>query len=346
MGETLISRGHKVMLLISRKEIDALATQERHEFQIETIPGVGLPRIFSPAIFGFLNQLRGAFAQCRSLYGSFLPDAVLGMGGFTSTAPILAARFHGVATFLHESNAIPGKANRLNARLVNRVLLGFDECCLFFPKKRCEVTGTPVRTSLTQRIPKNDALGLFGLAAGMKTLLVMGGSQGAHGINAAILNCLPALRELSMQVIHLTGAQDEAKAREAYAQAGIPAFVAAFHHRMEEAYSAADVAVARSGAASVTELSYFGIPSILIPYPFAAEDHQTLNARIAERAGAAIVLAESDAGRESLASILRRTLSDPGQLSAMSAAAKRMGVRDAAEKVADALLQYCQRHLP
>ena len=154
-----------------------------------------------------------------------------------------------------------------------------------FPSGKCDVTGTPVRESLATRLEKSAALAKFSLTPERKTLLVMGGSQGAHGINQALANALPQLRESPLQVIHLTGRDDEAMMRESYASAGVPAFVAAFHHRMEEAYSAADLAIARSGAASLTELSHFALPSVLIPLPTAAEDHQTLNARVLARYG-------------------------------------------------------------
>src|SRR4029077_9587708 len=117
---------------ISEKEIDALATQGRTEFRIEKLPGIGMPKLFSLSFFGFLRGFLSGLNRCRALYREFKPDAVLGMGGFTSTAPILAARLRGIPSFLHESNAIPGKANKLNARLAEQVLLGFEECAQYF----------------------------------------------------------------------------------------------------------------------------------------------------------------------------------------------------------------------
>src|SRR5262249_9111806 len=196
---------------------------------------------------------------------------------------------------------------------VTRVLLGFEDCAKFFPGADYTVTGTPIRTSLAKKVEKIQALAAFDLTPGRATLLVMGGSQGAHGINQALSNALPSLASHAVQVIHLTGKQDEQMMRESYARAGIPAFVAAFHHRMEEAYSAADFAISRSGAASLTELSHFALPSILIPYPFAAEDHQTLNAKVFERAGAAALLNERETRGENLAEKLLWFLYDPGR---------------------------------
>ena len=341
VAEVLVQREHRVMLIISEKEIDSLATQGRGEFRIERVPGVGIQSKSPLALVKFALKFRAGLAQVKALYRDFQPHAVLGMGGFTSTAPILAGRARKVPTFVHESNAIPGKANKLNARLVTRVLLGFEECAKFFPAGKCEITGTPIRTSLVERVEKVKALATFNLTPGRPTLLVMGGSQGAHGINQALIAALPKLASHALQIIHLSGSADETLLRESYAKAGLPAFVAAFHHHMEEAYSAADFAIARSGAASLTELSHFALPGILIPYPFAAEDHQTLNANIFECAGAATLLKERETSGENLAEKLRWFLDDPARLSEMSARSASLAPQQAAERVADTILKFC-----
>ena len=341
VGEVLIARGHRVMLIISEKEIDSLATQGRGEFRIERVPGVGMQSKSPVALVKFALKFRAGLGQVKALYRDFAPSAVLGMGGFTSTAPILAGRARKIPTFVHESNAIPGKANRLNGRLVTRVLIGFEECAQFFPAGKCEVTGTPIRTSLTERLEKTKALAAFGLTPGKSTLLVMGGSQGAHGINQALINALPQLTGRPLQIIHLTGKQDETLMRESYTRAGLPAFTAAFCHQMQEAYSAADFTIARSGAASLTELSQFALPGILIPYPFAAEDHQTFNAKIFERAGAATLLPERETTGENLAKKLLWFLDDPARLSEASARSASLAPHAAAGRVADTILKYC-----
>jgi UDP-N-acetylglucosamine--N-acetylmuramyl-(pentapeptide) pyrophosphoryl-undecaprenol N-acetylglucosamine transferase len=315
--------------------VDALATKDRTEFRFEKLPSIGLPKIFSPAIFGFLKRFNDSLAPCRRLYRKFQPHAVLGMGGFTSTAPILAGRMRGIPTFVHESNAIPGKANRLNARMTNAVLLGFEACARYFPKSLCHITGTPIRKSLTRRIPREEALAAFGLSPDRKTLLIMGGSQGAHGINQAAIKALPLLKELPLQVIHLTGPNDDQVAAANYRREEIPAHVAAFCHQMEFAYSAADLALSRSGAASLSELSHFGIPSLLIPYPFAAENHQVLNAAIFSRAGAAVVVEQGQVSVETFSREIGGLLRDEARLQAMSRAAQSLAPQDAAQAVAD-----------
>lgn len=339
VAEVLHQRGHEVMLFVSEKEIDSLALSTRSQFRFEKLPVIGLPSLYSPAIFGFIRRFSESLSRCRSIYESFKPQAVLGMGGFTSTAPILAGRLRGASTFIHESNAVPGRANRLTARMVRAVLLGFKECAPFFPKARTEVTGTPIRTEL-QRLDRSVALAKLGLCGDLPTLLVMGGSQGASGINQAIIKSLPSLRDLSLQVIHLSGARDQRLVADNYRRENIPAFVAAFHHRMEEVYSAADLAVARAGAASLAELAFFALPGILIPFPHATDDHQTRNAEIFVRAGAAILLRESEIHEDGLARKIQELIRDRPKLRRMSEICSRLAPKDAADRVVTTIEKY------
>lgn len=338
VAESLRDRGHEVMLFVSEKEVDTLALSGR-AFRFEKLPTVGLPSLYSPAIFGFLRRFNESLSLCRSIYRKFKPQAVLGMGGFTSTAPILAGRMRGVPTFIHESNAIPGKANRLTARMVRAVLLGFKECAPFFPKVRTEVTGTPIRTEL-KRLDQPMAREKLGLRPDLTTLLVMGGSQGASGINQAIIKSLPALHDVPLQVIHLSGARDERLVADNYQRENIPAYVSAFHHRMEEIYSAADLSVARSGAASLAEFAFFGLPGILIPYPYAADDHQSRNAQIFVQANAAILLKESELSGDLLARKIKDLVGDMQKVRRMSENCSRLAPKDAAGRVAATLEKY------
>jgi len=310
VAEVLKNRGHEVLLLISEKQIDTIAVGNRKEFRIQKIPAVGLTKLVSMQFFSFLMKFMSGLAACLRTYRLFKPEAVLGMGGFTSTGPILAGRITGLPTFIHESNAIPGKANRLNALLSEKVLLGFEECARYFPNKIVEVTGTPIRDSLRSPVDRSQALKNLRLKSGLRTVLVMGGSQGAHGINEAVVAVLRQFVEKEVQFIHLTGKEDANYVYECYRREGIPAFVSAFYDRMEEAYTVADLAVARSGAASLTELSYFGLPTILIPYPLAAENHQFLNAQIFARHDVAEVLEESRVNGDTLGSLIDKFLNN------------------------------------
>ena len=342
VAEVLRERGHEVLLFVSEKEIDSLALSTRSQFRFEKLPTVGLPSIYSPAIFGFIRRFTESLSRCRSIYQKFKPQVVLGMGGFTSTAPILAGRMRGISTLVHESNAIPGKANRLAGKMVRAVLLGFKEAAQFFPKVRTEITGTPIRNEL-KRLDRQSARLKLGLQPDVTTMLVMGGSQGASGINQAMVKSLPLLREAALQVIHLSGSRDERLVAENYRRERIPAFVAAFHHHMEEVYSAADFAVARAGAASLAEIASFELPSILIPFPYAANDHQTRNAEIVARTGAAFVLKESDLTPELLAQKIRDTIAHPEQLRRMSEKSAQLAPRDAANRVATTMEKYTQQ---
>jgi UDP-N-acetylglucosamine--N-acetylmuramyl-(pentapeptide) pyrophosphoryl-undecaprenol N-acetylglucosamine transferase len=338
VAESLRDRGHEVMLFVSEKEVDTLALSGR-AFRFEKLPTVGLPSLYSPAIFGFLRRFSESLSLCRSVYQKFKPEVVLGMGGFTSTAPILAGRMRGIATLIHESNAIPGKANRLTARLVRAVLLGFKECAAFFPKVQTEVTGTPIRTEL-KRLDRQSAREKLGLRADLTTLLVMGGSQGASGINQAIIKSLPSLHQVPLQIIHLSGTREERLVADNYRRENIPAYVSAFHHQMEEVYSASDFTVARSGAASLAEFAFFGLPGILIPFPYASDDHQSRNAQIFVRANAAILLKESDLSGDLLARNIKELVADVRKIQRMSENCSRLAPKDAAGRVAATMEKY------
>ena len=339
VAEVLQERGHEVMLLVSEKDIDAVALSGRTNFRVEKLPTVGLPSPFSPALFGFTRRFIESLSLCRSLYRRFKPHAVLGMGGFTSTAPVLAGRIRGIATFIHESNAVPGKANRWTARMVNTVMLGFKECAPFFPKTRTEITGTPVRIELVH-LDRADARRKLGLQEDLPTLLVMGGSQGASGINQALIKALPFLQGVSLQVIHLSGTRDERLVADNYRRENVPAYIGVFHHRMEEVYSASDLVVARAGAASLAEFAAFSLPGILIPFPYAADDHQTRNAEIYTHAGAAILLKQSEISGELLARTIRELMQSPERLQQMSGNCTRLAPKDAAGRVATTMEQY------
>jgi UDP-N-acetylglucosamine--N-acetylmuramyl-(pentapeptide) pyrophosphoryl-undecaprenol N-acetylglucosamine transferase len=342
VAEALIGRGHKILLLISEKQIDATAVCDRKEFQVEKIPAVGAPRILSTQVFSFSAKFLKGLNACRKIYRSFAPRVVLGMGGFTSTAPILAGRMAGVSAFIHESNAIPGKANLLNARMCNKVLIGFAECARYFPKSAMEVTGTPIRSSLRAPVDRRTALRNLGLSENLKTVLVMGGSQGAHGINEAVITSLPRFDGNRVQFIHLTGKEDEQRVSQCYRNAGIYAFVSAFYHRMEEVYSVADVAVARSGAATLTELSYFDLPAILIPYPFASENHQLLNAEIFAKNSVAKVLEESRVQGEALVSSMEQFLKEGVRMISPRDRPHALGPGIAANRIAEIIERSCK----
>lgn len=340
VAEVLRGQGHDVLLFISEKEIDARALRAHPDLPNEKIPSIGMPAFFSPAMVAFLRRLRASLKKCGRAYDRDRPDAVLGMGGFTSIAPLIAARRRGIPAFLHESNAIPGKANRLAAIFCRAVLLGFDDCAIHFGRRPTRTTGTPIRRDLCSgSVTRAAAREALGLDPSRATLLVMGGSQGAAGLNALMTQSVTRLAPAGLQIVHLAGERDMETVRAAYAAVGLPARVLPFCDRMQEIYPAADLAVSRSGAASLGELSWFGLPSVLVPFPYAAEDHQRLNAEIFVRAGAARMLAEKGATGESLAGLVLSLLESPESLATMSAAARALAPQDAAASVAAVLTQ-------
>jgi len=335
VAQELAARGHQAMLIVSEKAIDTTALRAHPEFRAEKLPSIAMPPVLSPAFVRFLQRFWESTSLCRHIYKKFRPDVVLGMGGFTSTPPILAARRLRIPCLVHESNAIPGKANRFSARFCSKILLGFEETRDFFPHGECLFTGTPVRRSIGKRIPREQALVRFGLDPARKTVLVMGGSQGAAGINQLLFRVANRLAAISAQVIHLTGDRDDRLAVANYLREQLPSHVAVFHETMEEAYSAADLVVSRAGASSLNEISHFGLASVLVPYPFAADNHQEANAKIFVRHGAAEMVLESESTAGNFGNLLVNLLQDDARREAMAQAASKLQPRDADRRVAD-----------
>jgi len=335
VGEVLSARGHNVTLLISEKKIDSIAASGHKELRFEKMPFLAMPRPWSPKMIGFLTGLWKGMAQCRKIIRDNEVSVVLGMGGFTSFAPLYAGKKEKCRTLIHESNAIPGKANKLNARYADTVLCGLDACKPFFPKHDdVRTVGTPVRSSM-RTASKDDPHEFFKLDKTKKTLLIMGGSQGARGVNRVVGSTLEQFEKMGIQVLHIAGPTDYEEVRDVYAKHPLlPQHVAAFCHRMDMAYRVADLAIARSGASSMSELAWFGVPSLLVPYPFAADDHQTRNAEVFHETGAARMLTEKELNADVLADAVREILLTPKKADEMKRAANKMAVRDAAEKIA------------
>src|SRR5271154_4222991 len=342
VAEELRDRGHDTLLLVSPKQIDAVALEGAKDQQSHALPGIGWPGILSPRVFTFGMNLLSSWRECGQVYRDFQPTAVVGMGGFTSAIPLLLGRHLQLPTLIHESNAIPGRVTKMIAPWVNKTLLGFESCANYLRKAHCVVTGTPVRRGLA-RIDRAVAAEKFGLNPALPILLIMGGSQGAHGINQLVLKTLPMWhgnRE-EVQFVHLAGQADANIAEINYRRQRLTAVVQAFSTEMEHFYSLADVVISRSGAASLTELSHYGLPSVLIPYPAAADDHQSLNARVFDQAGASRTLIESKTTPETLHEVVAEILAKSELRGAMAAAARSLAGVDAAKRVAEEIEASC-----
>jgi UDP-N-acetylglucosamine--N-acetylmuramyl-(pentapeptide) pyrophosphoryl-undecaprenol N-acetylglucosamine transferase len=330
VAEELEKRGHRVVVLISEKKIDELATRGHEGLRFERMPSVAMPRPWSPRMISFVGRLGLAVKSSWSLQREVSADVVLGMGGFTSAPPLMAARWAGRRTMIHESNAVPGRANRFCARFADVILLGMAACSAHFPGKETQVVGTPVRRSLEQEVSRDGARRSFGVREDRATVLVIGGSQGALGINEAIMRSLDRLAAAEIQVIHLAGPSGLEAVEAAYREHRVTAHVAAFCHDMAMAYAAADLVVARAGASTLTELSYLGLPSVLVPFPYAADDHQTRNGEVAARAGAAELVPEGELEGARLGEMVVGLMGDKERLGRMAEASASLSTRDAA----------------
>ena len=343
VAQALRNRGHESLLLISEKEIDALASEGYSELKFEKVPAIGLPKLLSPAALKFGFRFVSTYRRCAGIVKSFDADAVLGMGGFTSMPPIMAGRRRKMKAFIHESNAIPGKANRLTARWVDTVLLGLEECAQHFPGRETRTVGTPLREAMTAAVDRAEALEFFGFDRDeKKTIFIMGGSQGARGVNRGVAEALSEFDPEGVRIIHITGKGEYETVKEALGKSDIEHYISPFCPRMELGYELADLAIARSGASSLTELAAFGVPSILIPYPYAAEDHQTRNAEVFSKRKAAILMKEEELSRRCLGKVVNDLFEDPQTLARLGDAMSELAVRDAAENICDMIEESCR----
>lgn len=340
VAEQLVKRGCAVTLLVSPKEIDQQAVKLARGMEIATLPAVGLQnRNYLSFGYSFIRSLSAA----KKIFRGRRPAAALAMGGFTSAPPILAARRWGAKTFLHESNTIPGRANRWLSRFVNECFIGFPQAAKRLHNRNVTLTGTPVRPQFQPRDAASCRTAL-GLEPNCATVLVMGGSQGASGINELVVNSLRLLTSRRpLQFLHLTGPGDVEKARRAYAEIGVPAVVHAFLAEMELALGAATVAISRSGASSLAELAAVGVPSVLIPFPAATDNHQFFNAKAFEETGAARLLEQKVATPESHVRVLLELVDDGDVRDGMQAALAKWHKPQAAEQIAETMLKLIAR---
>ena len=272
-----------------------------------------------------LIDLPSAIADAWRIIGDFRPEVVIGVGGYASGPAMLAAALTGHPTLVFEPNVVPGFANRVVAPMVSAAAVHFEETCQYF--RRCTVTGVPVRHAFFEIPPKQG---------GSPTLLVFGGSQGAAAINRTVMEAVPELcrRVPSLHFIHQTGEKDYQSAQPVYLHAGASAEISPFIDKMPEAFARADLLVCRSGASTVAEVTAAGKPAIFVPFPRAADDHQRRNAEALERAGAAILLPESELTPEKLVDSVVSVLNDPARLAEMSRAARTLSHPDAAQQIA------------
>jgi UDP-N-acetylglucosamine--N-acetylmuramyl-(pentapeptide) pyrophosphoryl-undecaprenol N-acetylglucosamine transferase len=341
VAEQLKQRGCAVALLVSPKDVDQEAVKSARGMEIVTLSAVALQ---NRNYLSFARSFWQSWRASRNFFKSRPPRAVLAMGGFTSAPPVLAAGKFGARTFLHESNTIPGRANRFLARFVDEAFVGFPSAAARLRARKVTTTGTPVRPQFQPGEPA-PCRAAFRLESNRPTILVMGGSQGASGINDMILSALPLLgnRTSAWQWLHLTGPGDVEKVEQAYAARGFKAVVKPFLVEMDMALGAATIAVSRAGASSLAEIAAVRLPSLLVPYPTAADNHQFYNARAFEATGAARLLEQKNATPEKVAALLCELIEGPAARAKIQAALAQWHAPKAAEQIAEIILEAVAR---
>lgn len=304
-------------------------------WKLELIEVSGLKTVgVVKAILG-LVRIPKAMWQARRLIKRHRPDVVLGVGGYASGPVVLAARLMGVPTAILEQNSIPGLANKILGKVVRAVFLAFDETRRFFPEKKIVMSGNPIRRDIAAALM--SAASADAPAARAPRVFIFGGSQGAVKLNEIVADAMVLLGERGVRptIVHQTGQQGLEDAERRYREGGIEADCRAFIVDMAAEYRQADLVIARSGATTVAELGVVGIPAILVPYPYAADNHQEINARELVDAGAARMFRQAELTPERLADELAGLLSDPPTLERMGSAMKALGRPRASATIAD-----------
>ena len=331
-------RGCDVAVLISPKEVDQQAVKTATGVTIHTLPAVGLQN--NNYLPFFLSFGKSFFAAWK-IFKRRHPDAVLAMGGFTSAPPVFAAKDSAAKTFLHESNTIPGKSNRFLSRFVDAAFIGFPEAAARLKTKNAIVTGTPVRPQFQIGDVEKKRIAL-GLEPSLPTVLVVGGSQGARGLNDLVLSALPLLAQKNWQWLHLTGAADFGKVQAAYAKLGLKAVVKPFLAEMDLALGAATACFSRAGASSLAEIAAMRLPSVLVPLPTAAENHQFFNAAAFEKTGAAKLLDQKNSPPEKVAAVISELMENESVRLQIQSTLAQWHAPNAATEIAEKILEAIQ----
>ena len=330
-------------------DIEILFVGAKGKMEMEKVPQAGY-KIEGLDIAGFDRssliknislpiKLIKSFWQVKQIFKTFKPDAAFGVGGYSSFPVLKYAQQKGIPTFIHESNAFAGKSNILlgkNATLVMVAATGMEK---FFPKEKIVVTGNPIRSKITEtaKISRQDAVKAFGLDVSKKVVFAMGGSLGAKSINESVDAGISSILENDLQLIWQTGKLYEEQAKQSASnKTGV--YTSTFISDMETAYGAADFIVSRAGAMSVAELCVVGKPVIFVPFPFAAEDHQTANAKSLVDKNAALMISDSDV-RSKLISELLKLNNDTTKAETLSRNIKESAVASADVTIADLIIK-------
>ena len=342
-AEVLRRQGHQVELWLAGKDIESSAVK-RWPGVKHTIQAQGFQDGISFKAVTTALRLAQAVREARREMSSHPPDALLAMGSYACIPPAVAALSLRIPLLLHESNVIPGRAIGFLAVCATEVGACFEESRHYLRRARVEITGFPLRSEL---VAAARATSYAPRRSGRFQILVMGGSRGSTPLNDIFTQAAVHLKKVEshFHIIHLAGTQDAERIRKFYQDADIPATVHAFVQNMAEVYSLADIAICRAGAATCAELSCFGIPALLVPYPYAARDHQMENAQAMERVGAADLVREADLEPEWLAEYLEGSMNTPARLLRISRVIRQRSHMRAAEELAGRMVAVASERM-
>ena len=339
-----LAGGVRAMFVTTGRPIEDTVLGKRH-FETTRISAAGMK---GASVFGKLRSavlLVSGIFEARAILKHFAPHAVVGMGGYSSAPVVLAAWMMRIPRVIHEQNRIAGVTNRVLGRFATRVFVSFPDTAIGGAKNKTLYTGYPVRPEIGPKDDSSEDTDNDGAHEKRKPLcvLVLGGSQGAAAINAAVTGALKYLDEIGgFRFVHQSGGADEETVRTAYAGKGADAVVSDFFTDVASLYRKADLAVCRAGAGTLAELAAARLPAILIPYPYAADDHQAANAEAMAVSGGAVMVRESALSAENLAKRLTDYRSRPEELARMRTAIERNApVFDAADTIARQILLLC-----
>jgi len=304
------------------------------QIQVRGLKGKGIL-----SLLGGLFLLPRALLQCFRILRRWRPDMVVGVGGYASGPVVLAAWLLRIPTAVQEQNALPGFTNRLLGKLVSAAFTAFPEAGGYFARRKVFQLGNPIRRELLENYVHPRT------AHDRLQLLVFGGSQGAHTLNMRVVEALPHLADLraGLRIVHQTGPRDREQVEKGYLACGFQPDVRDFITDMSAAYAASDLVVCRAGATTLAELTVCKKPSILVPFPAAADNHQVKNALSLVEAGAALMIEEPELTGERLAAEVRAVLTDGERREAMARAAGRLGAPQAAGEITDVCTQLVER---
>lgn len=312
-------------------------------YKIEGLDIAGFNRSSLIKNIGLPFKLARSFLQVRRIFKNFRPGAVIGVGGYSSFPVMRLAQILGIPTFIHESNSLPGKSNIMLGKRATGNFVSAAGMEKYFPAKKLIVSGNPVRNVFLQKIPRNEAANFFGLKPEIKTVFIMGGSLGAKSINETIAKNVHVFKENNLQLIWQTGKLFSGKAGiETNTDKNI--WRSEFINRMEYAYAAADIVVARSGAMTIAELCVVGKAAILVPYPFASEDHQAANALALIREHAALMVRDADVAATLIDTILN-LVKDEKKIGELQVNISKLSITNADEIIANEILKTIQKKI-